>query len=118
MRKALLTVLLVSVIVFVSISFMGASCTVGPVGPVTYTVTVNNTFGVTVTMEIWNSAQNAVVASAVVGVGGTGQLQATAGQYLRILQWGGWGYYVFPSTLTTWYLIPGSGGGGWVTEMR
>ncbi|MEA1883870.1 MAG: hypothetical protein U9N62_05035 [Thermotogota bacterium] len=41
MRKALLTVLLVSVIVFVSISFMAASCIVGPIGPVRYTVTVN-----------------------------------------------------------------------------
>lgn len=49
MRKALLTVLLVSVIVFVSISFMGASCIVGPgPGPTTYSLTIINDSGSTI----------------------------------------------------------------------
>ncbi|MEA1884834.1 MAG: hypothetical protein U9N62_10000 [Thermotogota bacterium] len=69
-------------------------------------------------MEIWNSAQTASVSQLDVPHNTTGQLQATAGQYLRIWQWGGWGYYTFDSTMTEWYLIPGSGGGGWVTEAR
>jgi hypothetical protein len=57
MRKALLTVLLVSVIVFVSISFMGASCTINPgPGPALYTLTVTNQSNIPLTLKIFDDS--------------------------------------------------------------
>jgi len=62
MRKALLTVLLVSVIVFVSISFMGASCTVTPgPGPGTsYLIRLVNNYSHTYWLEIYDNPSDFV----------------------------------------------------------
>ena len=123
MRKAFLTVLLVSVIVFVSISFMGASCVVTPgPGPVLYTITLTNTFAEPVTIEVWDTNSWVTIQdSEYVPMGATRSVFGYYGQYFRVL-----GetipktYYIFTSTGNSWYMITGnkSFNGGWVTEAR
>jgi|SRR6056297_2968462 len=127
MRKAFLTVLLVSVIVFVSISFMGASCVVGPgpgPGPTLYQITLTNTFGEPVTIQVWDTtAWSTIQDSKYVPIGSTRSVFGYYGEYFRVYGENfPQGYYTFSSTGNTWYMITGnksfSGGGGWVTEGR
>lgn len=95
MRKALLTVLLVSVIVFVSISFMAASCIVGPV-TLFYDLTVENQYGLELVLEIHRnptvpSLERQVFVPA--NFGSTRVIAGESGYYLKV--WGPWGYLPF-----------------------
>lgn len=98
MRKAFLTVLLVSVIVFVSISFMAASCIVTPgPGPNTYTLTIYNN---TTTYPI-RIIYNGVVVSNVVYSGNTYLDSVAIGTNVDA-------QYEFPTSSNQWYYIRGA----------
>ncbi|MFP4460779.1 MAG: hypothetical protein ACLFQE_01115 [Thermotogota bacterium] len=126
MRKALLTVLLVSVIVFVSISFMGASCTVTPgPGPTLYTLTVTNQSGDELRLEIHDDLIfDWIVRQAFVGNSwnASNSIAGEAGYYLRVRNLSTGSYLEFSSGNTWWYITGSQSftvtGGGWVTEAR
>lgn len=128
MRKALLTVLLVSVIVFVSISFMGASCTINPgPGPALYTLTVTNQSNIPLTLKIFDdSFFNSLVRQVGVGTvwpNNEGNIVGESGYYLRVQNANTLNYLEY-SPGVTWWRITGSQSfvvttaGGWVIEER
>jgi len=126
MRKALLTVLLVSMIVFVSISFMGASCVVGPgPGPSYYTLTVVNQSGVTLRLEIHDDLIfDWIVRQETVGNwwNASSSILGEPGYYLRVRNMSTGTYLQFSSGNTWWYITGSQSftveSGGWVTEAR
>jgi len=126
MRKAFLTVLLVSVIVFVSISFMGASCTVTPgPGPTYYTITVTNQSGINLALEIYDNPSDFVSKfSVLVNPFQTNSLTADYGDYVKIWDATSGIYLNLPPSYNTYMFINSSieftvgSGGGWVTEGR
>jgi len=130
MKKALLTILLVSVIVFVSISFMAASCVVSPgPGPGLYTITVTNQSGVQLLLEIHDDLIfDWIVRQTTVGSwwNATNSISGEPGYYLRVKNMSNGLYLQFPSGHSWWYISgsqsftveAGGGGGGWVTEGR
>lgn len=126
MRKALLTVLLVSVIVFVSISFMAATCTINPgPGPVLYTLTVTNQSGVPLRLEIHDDLIfDWTVSFATVGSSwnATNSIAGEAGYYLRVKNMDNDLYLRFDSGNTWWHIVGSQSftveAGGWVTEAR
>lgn len=128
MRKALLTVLLVSVIVFVSISFMGASCTVTP-GPgpgTTYLIRLVNNSSHTFWLEIYENPGDFVAKLDVfVGAFSQGSLYGDYGDYVKIFDITLGQYLLLPPSFTSTSMFINSGvtftvgaGGGWVTEER
>ena len=128
MRKALLTVLLVSIIVFVSISFMGASCTVSP-GPgpgTTYLIRLVNNSSGGFWLEIYeNPGDFTPKLDRYVGSYSTGSLYGEYGDYVKIYDLMGSSYLWLPPSFSSKSMFINSGvtftigsGGGWVIEER
>jgi hypothetical protein len=128
MRKALLTVLLVSVIVFVSISFMGASCTVSPApGPGTsHLIRLDNNSSNSYYLEIFESLTAPFpYIQKYTGPYTTTSAYANYGDYVQIYSNAGSYYLLLPPSFTSNYMFVNSGitftigsGGGWVIEER
>lgn len=128
MRKALLTVLLVSVIVFVSISFMGASCTVSPApGPGTsHLIRLVNNSSNSYYLEIFESLTAPFpYIQKYTGPYTTTSAYANYGDYVQIYSIAGSYYLLLPPSFTSNYMFVNSGitftigsGGGWVIEER
>ncbi len=127
MRKALLTVLLVSVIVFVSISFMGASCVVGPVGPGgPYLIRLVNNSSNSYYLEIFENPTDLFAKiSQYAGPFTTVSAYGDYGDYVKIYSNAAMSFMLLPPSFTSTNMFINSGvtftiggGGGWVTEER
>ena len=118
MKKSVRLILLVSSIVLIAILFSAATCTVGPVGPVTLTITVNNAQGYGLSVQLVDDGWGFPT---WVHPGQILSFQVDSGSRMRI--WNGWGYMQFQSGLTYYdvfsnmsFIIPG--GGVWISPEK
>jgi type 1 fimbria pilin len=129
MKKAFLSIGIVCLIVFLSVSFTAATCTVAP-GPVVtyYTQFLNNNSGVPVYIEVDMDMifGGLVRTSSIIYSGQQGSVAAENGYYIRVRNANTGQYLTFNPPNTgdaTYYWINTSNtftisGGGWVSPAR
>jgi hypothetical protein len=124
MKKALLSVGAVCLVIFLAVSFSAATCTVTP-GPISlYKISLTNTYGENLRIEIWDTTgwvtrEDWQDVPFTFPIYTTGSVYGYYGQYFRVYSYNTLSYYTFIATGNTWYLITGTESpGGWTSSER